>query len=865
MPHSHALLQRRSGVSSYRVRSPGAATSVDKMHSFASGACPNKRRRRSPGALALDVPSLGPSEDGATATATPVTGAGVFVAPNPILATLSTSEWLMSSRVHLADPALRSSMERPLLGVVVTAEVGGWLRVREQRNGTIHYQRRLRSRCNPLCLCWSLASCCTFFVGQQCGLVTMLQLQHESIIEVADCVLHEAAVVAMTRVFVHTRGNTVAAEKTSGMAQELLLTLDANGVLGVWKTAGPYCMQKVQLLHPPFRCLTSDESLPGGIFVPGGVEGALAADGGAGGSRGGVFDVALLECPYEVGAAWRRRVTYGGTRAAVISMALAPRPSSAPAGTTLTLWGGTENGALHMWDVASGAPLRVLHEVTPSCAPIHYLHCVPCIDPRHVWVCTRGGSVMLWDAGRLMLLSELSVSYPKGPAVDTPHSSPRHPHCGGGETDANTCFLQHLLSDASEAPTHFTLFVRPIEPVLTLRLWSAATDGTVRSWLCQTSLSEVSLGATPASSVGRNPDVIAMETVRAFIEGKARLFAEETDALRRDVAQLTRESAALQARNRVLADALRAATTRIACQHDEGDVANRRPSVESPQPREPPLSSLGDSPHISSMRAALEDLRRRLQDASSENERLSAEKMVLRLRLAEQPSKLELAQGGGAALLPSALQPAVVAGEEQMTLERLQEEVAACQATSEEYMHHWRREQTRREAAEKECEVCKRRLRTLEDELSCAKAQLLVCTAGAAARVQNTTHQTAEDGDVDGGRPLEKPAFSCGALSGRRDAVIDGAATQNLESAWRELHRREQRLAAAQDMVQDKWSDIQQSRVEVDAEAAELRHAQQRLVEREAGLLEHAERLCALEEELRRRERCLFQRRSRSR
>ncbi|ESL07038.1 hypothetical protein TRSC58_05279 [Trypanosoma rangeli SC58] len=864
MPHSHALLQRRSGVSSYRVRSPGAATSVDKTNSFASGPCPNKRRQRLLDASPLDVPSLGPGGDGADATATPVTSAGVFVTPNPILATLSTGEWLMSSRVHSADPALRSSMERPLLGVVVTAEVGGWLRVREQRNGTIHYQRRLRSGCNPLCLCWSLASCCSFFVGQQCGLVTMLQLQHESIIEVADCVLHEAAVVAMTRVFVHTRGNTVTAENPSGMEQELLLTLDASGVLGVWKTAGPYCIQRVQLSHPPFRCLTSDESLPGGVFVPGGVEGALTAYGGAGGSRGEVFDVALLECPHEVGGAWRRRVTYGGTRAAVISMALAPRPSSAPAGTTLTLWGGTESGALHMWDVAGGAPLRVVHEVTPSCAPIHYLHCVPCIDPQHVWVCTQGGSVTLWDAGRLMLLSELSVSYPRGPAVAPPHSSPRHSHCGGGGTDADTCFLQHLLSDASEAPAHFTLFVRPIEPVLTLRLWSAATDGTVRSWLCQTNLSEVSLGAKPASSAGSDPNAIAMETVCAFIEGKARQFAEETDALRRDIARRTRESEALQARNRVLADAVKAATARIAGQYDEDDMESRKPS-ESPLPRQQPLSPLGDSQHINSMRATLEDLRRRLQDAFSENERLSTDKMVLRLQLAEQPPRLELAEGGLAAFLPSAPQPAVIAGEGQMTVERLQEELAACQATSEEYLHHWRMEQTRREAAEEECKVCKQRLRALDDELSRAKAQLLVRAAGASARVRSTTHEAAQDGDLDGGRSLEKLAFCCGALSGRRDAAIDGAAMQDWESAWRELHRREQRLAAAQDTMQEKWSDVQQSRVEVDAEAAELRRAQQRLVEREAELLEHAERLCALEEELRRRERRLFQRRSHSR
>ncbi|RNF16811.1 uncharacterized protein Tco025E_05041 [Trypanosoma conorhini] len=873
MPNSRAPLRRRSEASSYLVRSPSAATSVDNTNSCASGAYYSKRRPRLADAPALDVLSLGLREDGAAAAAasTPVTSAGVFVTPNPILATLSTSEWLMSSRAHSADPAPRSpSGKPPLLGVVVTAEVGGWLRVRDQRNGTIHYQRRLRSRSNPLCLCWSFAACCSFFVGQQCGLVTMLQLQYESMIEVADCVLHEAAIVAMARVFVPAREGAdaeVAAERNSGTARELLLTLDANGVLAVWKTAGPHCLQKLQLPHPPFRSLTSDERLPGGVFVPGGVEGALSADDGGG--RAGVFDVALLECPQEVGVAWRTRMTYGGARAAVISMALAPRHGSAA--TTLTLWGGTEGGALHMWDVDSGAPLRVVEEATPSCAPVHYLHCASCLDPRHVWVCTRGGSVTLWDTDRLRMLAELPVSYPRGPAVGGQPSTPLRPNCGACErdADADACFLPHLVPDASEAPAHFTLFMRPIEPVLTLRLWSAATDGAVRSWLCQTNLSEFSLReAAPASATDGVPSFIAGETVRAFIVGKARGLAEEAAALRRDVARRTREAAALQARNRVLADALKTATARIASHRAGDDVADAKPPVESPPPPPPPPpprqlppSPLGESPHVKSMRITLEELRRRLQDAFAENERLSADKMALRLRLAEQLPRLESAQEAPAAVLL----PVAVAEEEPAAVKRLQEELAACQATCKKYMLHWRKEQTRREAAEEECEACKRRLRTLEGERRRAQTLLSRPPTDAAARAQGNARQPAQDEGVDGDSSLEKLAFCCGTLSGRRDAAIEEAARHDWGSTWSELIRREQRLAAAQEATEETWGEVQRARAGAEAEAAEVRRTRQRLTEREAKLLDHAERLCALEEELRRRERRMFQRRSRSR
>ncbi|PWV05381.1 hypothetical protein C3747_133g44 [Trypanosoma cruzi] len=873
MPRSRAPLWRRSEASSYLVRSPSTASGVENMDNIFSGGY-SKRRKRSKDAPALDVLSLVPSDDSSVVTATPVTSAGVFVTPSPILATLSTSEWLMLSRNH-CESSHPSSMEKPLSGVIITAEVGGWLRVRDQRNGTIRYQRRLRYVSNPSCLCWSLSFCCIFFVGQQCGLLTMLQLKNESIIEVADCVLHEAPIVAMVRVFVNVHGGakgSVAVEKASGTAQELLLTLDANGVLAAWKTADLCCLQTVQLSHPPFRCLTSDESLPGCVFVPGGIEGALAADGGS-----GVFEIMLLEYPHEMGAAWRSLMTYGGIKAAVISMTLAPRHSSSGTAQQLTLWGGTETGAIYMWDVGSGTLLRRVDEVTPSCSPIHYLYCAPHMDPRHMWVCTRGGSVTLWDTSRLMMLSELPVSYPKGPAVSRPSSRSRHLHSGGSGTDAEKCFLRHLVSDASEAPSHFTLFVRPIEPVVTLRLWAAATDGTVRSWLCQTTLSGLSAGeksstlgasrstshaagAVPASVMDRDSNVIEKETVRVFIEGKARLFVEETTALHNDVSRLRREVAALQARNRVLADALKKAIGRIASRtDDDNDVSKKKPHVDSPLSEASPPRVTGETPHTDSIRVVLKELHSRLQDAFDESEKLAAEKMALRLQLTDKTQRPELSHEGPAALTSgkSSQQEAVIQGN-QITVGCLQEELAICQEASTSYMHHWQEEQVRREAAERECELCKQRLLTLEDELDRART-LLSLHAMDASGGQNNTRQAVQNEGIDGGRELEKLAFCSGALGGRIDASIDAAAVMHeLESAQAELLRRERRLAEAQERLQEMRRDVQRSREAVDAKAAELHRTQQRLVEKESILLEHAERLCALEEELRRKERCLL-------
>ncbi|RNC43743.1 hypothetical protein TcCL_NonESM06556, partial [Trypanosoma cruzi] len=150
------------------------------------------------------------------------------------------------------------------------------------------------------------------------------------------------------------------------------------------------------------------------------------------------------------------------------------------------------------------------------------------------------------------------------------------------------------------------------------------------------------------------------------------------------------------------------------------------------------------------------------------------------------------------------------------------------------------------------------RLLTLEKELDRART-LLSLHAMDASGGQNNTRQAVQNEGIDGGRELEKLAFCSGALSGRIDASIDAAAAMHeLESAQAELLRRERRLAEAQERLQEMRRDVQRSREEVDAKAAELHHTQQRLVEKESILLEHAERLCALEEELRRKERCLL-------
>lgn len=841
MSRSGVPIWRRCEAASSLVRSPHPARCDGR-----TGSCGRGKKR-------ADVPHFdraggGVEGDDSAPTATPVTSSGLFVASNTILAALSTSEWLMSSWDHQNFSAL-SFAEGPLMGVVITAEAGGWLRVREQRNGSIRYQRRLHSESDPSCMCWAgMFPSFDFFVGQQCGRVTMMRLLGESITKVADCVLHEVAVVAMARVSLRgtTDSTTVGTERTRDTTQEVLLTLDAGGVLAMWGVTNLQCLHTVRLRHSPVRCLLSDRSLPGCVFVPSGIVQVLTAPGTD--DKRGLFDVVLARCPFGAETTWETVVTYGGAEAAVISMSLAPRNGSTGR-TEQALWGGTESGALHMWDVIGGTPLRVVRRATPACSPVHHLMCASRVDPQHVWVCTRGGGVALWDAARLVMVTELPVSYPRGPAAGN-CSSKKGRHGDG----ADTHFLQHLVKDTSEVPSHFTLFVGPIEPVLTLRLWSASTDGSVRSWLCQTALSDIFHREAPSrfssshdisdkktrTNVGFNHNdddvdinaaVLDKDTVRLFIETKARLFVEETASLRSDVLRLTHDNEALQARNRLLTTALNAAIARIA---GNDDAAKEEPLVTSPLPSSQsqrcPFEGTSVATPTETVLNALGDLRRRLQDSFEEKERLAADKMALRLQLSGQLPPLDVTCEERAAPLATIVgHHEVVAQQELNEVERLREELAACQATSKMYMGRWREQEVRREAVEQECEMYRKQLVALREELRHTRALLSTPTGDHSWALEKASGSyVVTSTGINKKQALEQPVFFCDVLGKN---IVNATSGRGLE---------EEQMECSQE--------------EADNKVVWLDRARQSLWEKEVFLLRQAERLCALEEELRRKE-----------
>lgn len=152
-----------------------------------------------------------------------VVDTGVFVCPDTVVAALYTAA---SGREDL----------------VVTAECGGWLRVREQRTGVIRHQQRLRDGNEASCLAWAAGRAVPALrtvavVGQLSGLISFYGLVGESLVELAPatCVFHEAPILAC--VPLHTPATLDADGETPVAAlpgQSCLLSVDADGVVALW-------------------------------------------------------------------------------------------------------------------------------------------------------------------------------------------------------------------------------------------------------------------------------------------------------------------------------------------------------------------------------------------------------------------------------------------------------------------------------------------------------------------------------------------------------------------------------------------------------------------------------------------------------
>ncbi|KAG5480481.1 hypothetical protein LSCM4_06248 [Leishmania orientalis] len=154
-----------------------------------------------------------------------VVDTGVFVSPNTVVAALYSAA---PGRAH----------------VVVTAESGGWLRVREQQTGAIRHQQQLRDGGELSCLAWASAARdavvepfgAVVVAGQLSGLISFYALVGESLVELpsATCVFHEAPLLTCVPLPAPASAVGPVAPKPSELVTALL-SVDADGVVALWR------------------------------------------------------------------------------------------------------------------------------------------------------------------------------------------------------------------------------------------------------------------------------------------------------------------------------------------------------------------------------------------------------------------------------------------------------------------------------------------------------------------------------------------------------------------------------------------------------------------------------------------------------
>ncbi|KAG5502724.1 hypothetical protein JIQ42_05794 [Leishmania sp. Namibia] len=154
-----------------------------------------------------------------------VVDTGVFVSPNTVVAALYSAA---PGRAH----------------IVVTAESGGWLRVREQQTGAIRHQQQLRDGGELSCLAWASAARdavvepfgAVVVAGQLSGLISFYALVGESLVELpsATCVFHEAPLLTCVPLPAPASAVGPAAPKPRELVTALL-SVDADGVVALWR------------------------------------------------------------------------------------------------------------------------------------------------------------------------------------------------------------------------------------------------------------------------------------------------------------------------------------------------------------------------------------------------------------------------------------------------------------------------------------------------------------------------------------------------------------------------------------------------------------------------------------------------------
>lgn len=562
--------------------------------------------------------------------------AGLFVCPNTIVA------------------ALHSAVS----GIVVTAECGGWLRLRDGRRGTIQHQRQLPSGNEATCLCWTsvmdrvgLDDCRSpppppvVVVGLMSGVITLYLLVGASLVECfassgTTCtgVWHSDPVLSLLSLNSSRKESNAASNDStsnSSTGGDVIVSMDAGGAVAVWCVR---CDSLGTVQHPsdsfglhlhasteavneaatgnatPPVLITAEPAYPCGLFcskrlencgastthtattTSGGDEAAIDSNvaqpttstemsGPAASPKTAVY---LIKCPVTVvqgGGQWIVVQRYS------ISAAVAGKGSGEPdiitalccvdrgSASMSQLWAGLSDGRLFAWQLQTGVLLRQVAGVSSS--PPHCLVSIgaslaatsPLLGgptaaaaSATVWVCSADGSVTSYRSDSFAMSEVLPVGYP-------PMAATRHGDTGATvvvrdavdllRTTRHLPFAQQSVI-SSRGPSGFTLFLAPLDVMLVQRVWSAATDGTVRSWLLPAGMAARNGGGGGGGGV--DPDgatVLDPHTVQHFMNELAQEAVQERHAMQSQMEMFKAQIASLEQRNSALSTALQQALDRL--------------------------------------------------------------------------------------------------------------------------------------------------------------------------------------------------------------------------------------------------------------------------------------------------------------
>lgn len=405
---------------------------------------------------------------------------GLFVSPSTVAAALPRGE------------------------LVVTAECGGWLRVREAQGGLVRHQRRLEDGEEATALC--ALGRHHVLVGCLSGGLRLMEWVAEALVLRRDCPAADVAPIVQ-----------LVALASEGAGQRAV-SLDTRGRLRTWclpEDEAELREEGAALTDRRAVAVSAGYCVPCGCVVSHAVEGAAPAERAA---------ACLLH--WGTTRRWSLVRYYqlpAGAEEALHALCVVAAPEAAQ------LWAGTAGGALCAWELRTGRPLRRL--ALPSPSPVHAMATVGSGEAMSVWSCQMDGAVCAHSPTTFRCVQTLPVSYPPRAAEAAPERT----------VVRDAVDLQRALHDRG-AQSNFTLFLVALEPVRMFRTWTGASDGTVRTWLIPAGRDTTAEGPP-----------LDRQQVQKFLEVKAEAMvrlqaahATEVAELQQRIEQLERERSHLQ-------------------------------------------------------------------------------------------------------------------------------------------------------------------------------------------------------------------------------------------------------------------------------------------------------------------------------